>query len=214
MPLSPDASLFVPYEVYVIPHTEPAKWVAVQVVDEELIYISPIEWPTQAEAERHAHDLNYLRERAIDRLPISNLWVSIDIVADGPEALALLEKALKSEEHITGWRLLNPAADGDNDAWETTRNSVLNAIEAIAQEDLPFDDETSLEEHLLAQHGFTRESLDALGNQPATWFAKHHRELHDDVTAENLDHTHEWNNEEVEEDGDAEEEGPHEDPDS
>lgn len=207
MPLSDEASLFVPYEVYQVPNRE--VWVSVQVVDEELIYISPIEWPTQAEAERHAHDLNYLRERTIESMGTTNLWVSVDIAGEGPPAMLLLEKAL-SERGVLGWRLLNPATDDDNAAWESARKTVLSAVETIGQEELPFAETESLYDHLKNRHDFNFETTP---DQPEAWYAQYHREAHDQGF-DNDSHTHEWTDEEVETDGDAEEEGAHEDTDS
>lgn len=207
MPLSPDASLYIPYTVEHLA----GSFVAVQKQGDDIIFMSSVAWPTQTEAERHAHDLNYLRERTLESMTTTNLWVSVDIVSDGPDALVIFEKVLGSEGRIAGWRLLNPAADEDNDSWTKARDMVRNAIESIAQEDLPFPDEESLEEHLRERHGF---DFEGLGEQPTGWFIKHHRELHPDAAAaENLDHTHEWS-EEVEDDASDEEEGAHEDTDS
>jgi hypothetical protein len=230
MPLSDDASLFVPYTVNFIPNREKDLWVAVQRNGDEIIYASPIEWPTEAEAERHAHDLNYLREKALESMTTTNLWLSVDIVSEGPDAVLILEKLLSADGRVAGWRLLQPAADEDNDAWNKTRESVLNAVLALSQEELPEDSE-SLVEHLQKHHDF---DFDEVPQQPDTWYIRMHRELHD-KGFDNATHTHEWNDgewvdpfpndedppaaysndEEVDDDAsDSEEEGAREDADS
>lgn len=213
MPLSPDASLFLPYTVNLIP-ADPPRYSVWQKNGEEVIWVSSVSWPTQEEAERHAHDLNYLREKTLESMTTTNLWLSIDIVSDGPDALVILEKALGSDQRIAGWRTLNPAADGDNDAWTSARTSVLNAIESIAQEDLPFVDLIALPEHLAVGHDIDINNEEKYGSQPDEWWVKHHRELHD-RGFDNATHTHEWNDEEVDNDASSdEEEGAHEDADS
>lgn len=215
MPLSPDASLFIPYEVW---GSDEAGWVAVQRdlasnIKFGIVFMSSIKWPTQEEAERHAHDLNYLRERALEAQPVSNYWVSIDIAADeGPAGMVILERVLQSNG-VLGWRLLQPAADEDNNAWIKAREMVQSAIESISQEDLPFEDSESLADHLTDRHSV---DPDDVGQQSEGWYVHLHRTLHEHPTPDgSLDHTHEWNDEEVTDDASSdEEEGAHEDADS
>lgn len=214
MPLPDEASLFIPYTAEHFATRD--VWVAVQKRDDEIIYMSPIEWPTQEEAERYAHDLNYLRERTLERITPTNIWVSIDIVSDGPDALVVLEKALGTDGRVAGWRLLNPAADADNDAWESARRMVQNAVDALAQEELPEDEET-LQEHLANRHDVPLEDTEEEDGDGTAifdslrWSAWHRKELH--KPGADIDHTHEWN-EEVEDDASDEEEGAYEDSDS
>lgn len=136
MPLSPDASLFIPYTV----ENLAGSFVAVQKQGDDIIFMSSVTWPTLEEAERHAHDLNWLREETLSNMTTSNLWLSVDVVSDGPDALVLLEKVLSTDPRIAGWRLLNPAADEDHNAWQSARTTVLDAVESLTQED-PFPDE-------------------------------------------------------------------------
>jgi hypothetical protein len=212
MPLSDDASLFTPYTVWFIPNRERDLWVVCQREpgsDEDIAYISPIEWPTKEEAEQHAQDLNFLREKTLLSMTTTNLWVSIDIADDGPDVMTILEQTLVGDR-IFGWRLLNPAADDDHKAWEAARTSVQNTLDALTQEELPEDPE-SLFEHLRGpKHGF---DFDAVPEQPESWYVKYHREVHD-KGYDGDTHTHEWHNEEVTDDGSDEEEGAREDADS
>lgn len=158
MPLSDEATLFVPYVVHLIPNSDPLQWVAVQVDDTgDLLYASPITWPTREEAERHAHDLNYLREESVKKLPTTTLWIAVDVYAAGAEALDVVERVAK-DDHIIGWRLLNPAADDDNAAWESARKEVQNALETLWQDELP-EDRESLFDHLKNRHDFDFESV-------------------------------------------------------
>lgn len=189
MPLSPDASLFLPYVVWQVPGGpgEHDRFTAIQQQGGDIIYMSSVAWPTREEAERHAHDLNWLREKTLEAMTTTNLWVSVDIVSDGPDALVIFEKLLSSEGRVAGWRLLNPATDEDNDEWTKAREMVQNAVDALAQEDLPFDSET-LVEHLQKHHDF---DFDEVPQQPDTWYIRMHRELHD-KGFDNAAHTHEW----------------------
>lgn len=214
MPLSDDASLFIPYTVHWLENPGGVEqFCAVQMQGDDIIYASPIFWPTKEEAEQHAADLNYLRERTVERLGTTTLWVAVDISPSGPEALMVFERIMKDQPQVVGWRSLNPAADGDNFEWTKRRELILNAMETFSMEELPEDSE-SLFDHLKNRHGHF---IDGLTDEDVPHWIKRHREkLHGPNRPESaLDHTHEWNDEEgVADDASAEEEGAHEDTDS
>ena len=131
MPLPDDASLHIPYEVEQVGE----KFVAVQKKDDDIIYASPIDWTTRDEAVLHCEDLNYLRMKAVDSMMTTTLWVAIDVASDGPDGVVILERILHGE--VAGWRLLNPAADDDHEAWVKHRDMVRSAVDALSQEELP-----------------------------------------------------------------------------
>lgn len=187
--LAPDASLFIPYEVA---HRLDGgnRWYVLQPDPETpsgVLFLSTIGWASQAEAEQHCADLEYLRLKAVEALPKQQLWVSIDIAADGPDAVVIVEKTL-SATGVLGWRLLNPAADDDNALWVLARETTRRIFDTLAMEELPLDETESLWEHLATRH---RHDVSGLTDEDVPhWIERHRYKLH--RHRRTVDHTHEF----------------------
>ena len=66
----------------------------------------------------------------------TQLWLSVDIAAEGPEAITVIEMAMSDQERIVGWRVINPANDED----ALTFNEIRDRLKTVFEEQGPMEE--------------------------------------------------------------------------
>lgn len=139
--------------------------------------------------------------------PSTQVWVAIDVAADGPDGMVIVQQVLQSNSRITGWRVINPASDEDAAQFEEIRDRLKTVFEEQGPMEELFPDEDEQDtgvppespayqgkigEHLIGRHRYSPEYVAVKlreGNQ-SDLVAQHSR-MHEDPTAANLQHSHE-----------------------
>lgn len=71
--------------------------------------------------------------------PSTQVWVAIDIAADGPDGVVVLERVLNDVDEVVSWRIVNPASDEDTASFEEIRDRLKTTFEEQGpMEELPF----------------------------------------------------------------------------
>lgn len=77
----------------------------------------------------------------------TTIWLAVDIAAEGPDAVALLEKTMgetcqSEDQGVTRWRIINPANEADKTEFERVGkelSSTFESTEVEGQLELPFE---------------------------------------------------------------------------
>lgn len=71
-----------------------------------------------------------------DDEPTTQLWLAVDIAAEGPEAITVIERFLNFSNKVVRWRVINPANDADAE----TFNDVRNRLKMVFEEQGPMEE--------------------------------------------------------------------------
>jgi hypothetical protein len=75
-----------------------------------------------------------------DSVPTTEVWVALDIAAEGPDAMVVVEKIL-ADEQVKTWRIVNPASDEEAQNFETIRERLKQTFEVDgASDELPMEE--------------------------------------------------------------------------
>lgn len=136
--------------------------------------------------------------------PQTRMWVAVDIAAEGPAAITVLEGILNDADEVVTWHIVNPLSDADrlefNEIAERLR---LVFEEQGPMEELPFGESvvppespgytSPLGEHLIEQHGYSPLYVAVkIRENNEKHLVDQHDVVHSDSSAENLpkDHNH------------------------
>lgn len=78
----------------------------------------------------------------------TQIWIAVDVAAEGPDGVVVLEQVLNSSSQIVGWRIINPANDEHAAEFSAIRDRLKTVFEEQGpMEELPLDINEPINEH-------------------------------------------------------------------
>jgi hypothetical protein len=102
-----------------------------------------------------------------DDEPTTQLWLAVDIAAEGPEAVTVIERFLNFSDKVVRWRVVNPA----NDADAATFNEVRDRLKMVFEEQGPMEE---LPVGRILGHIHSEEGLEVIADSIVGHVENHH----------------------------------------
>lgn len=62
-------------------------------------------------------------------LPNTRIWVAIDVAAEGPDAMVIVQQTLSQTGEVAQWRVINPASDADREEFQRVGDDLRRTFE-------------------------------------------------------------------------------------
>ena len=136
--------------------------------------------------------------------PTTRIWVALDVAAEGPDGVTVVEGILNDADEVIGWHIVNPANEEDRLEF----NEIADRLRLVFEEQGPMEElplgesvvppespgyTSTLGEHLIEQHGYSPPYVAVkIRENNEKHLVDQHDVLHTDPSAENLpkDHNH------------------------